>query len=154
MIFCLKSIIFSCRGDPVKAGKIFQDPDLSKAGFFHHFRKHRPLILADLKIKFAARLQKREPVFADRAAERIESIYRAYDIENSNVDTYLFILTDEGDDGLCRIVVGKSSSLSHSEHRYYVQAVLRSDEFLQYRDEIEQAFSSREFYADRAFSFW
>ena len=40
----------------------------------------------------------------NRAAERIESIYRAYDIENSNVDTYLFILTDEGDDGLCRIV--------------------------------------------------
>ena len=94
------------------------------------------------------------PGFADRAAERIESIYRAYDIENSNVDTYLFILTDEGDDGLCRIVMGKSSSLSHSEYRYYVQAVLRSDEFLQYRDEIEQAFSSREFYADRAFSFW
>ena len=91
------------------------------------------------------------PGFADRVAERIEAIYQAYDIENSNVDAYLFILTEENDQGRCRIFVDKSSYLNPSETHYAIQAILRGDEFVQYRDEIEQAFSSRAFYADRTF---
>ena len=91
------------------------------------------------------------PGFAERAAERIEAIYRAYDIENSNVDSYLFILTDETDHGLCRIAVHKPY-LDRSEPRYSFEAILRGDEFEQYRDEIEQAFSSRTFYTDHLFS--
>ena len=91
------------------------------------------------------------PGFADRAAERIESIYRAYDIENSNVDSYLFILTDETDHGLCRIAVHKPY-LDRSEPRYSFEAILWGEEYEQYRDEIEQAFSSRTFYTDHLFS--
>ncbi len=90
------------------------------------------------------------PGFAESVADRIESIYRDYDIENSNVDAYLFILTDENN-GLCRIAVSKSSSLDRSESRYTINAVLSGNEFLQYRDEIEQAFSSRVFYVDHGF---
>ena len=48
------------------------------------------------------------PGFDDRIAERIEAIYQAYDIENSNVESYYFILTDENDRGWCRIRVSKS----------------------------------------------
>lgn len=91
------------------------------------------------------------PGFAERAAERIESIYRAYDIENSNVDSYLFILTDETDHGLCRIAVHKPY-LNRSEPRYSFEAILWGEEYEQYRDEIEQAFSSRTFYTDHLFS--
>ena len=91
------------------------------------------------------------PGFAARVAERIEAIYQAYDIENSNVDSYLFVLTDEDDRGLCRISVGKSLDLKPSETRYTVEAVLKGKEFVQYRDEINQAFSSRAFYTARAF---
>ena len=93
------------------------------------------------------------PGFADRVAKRIEAIYQAYDIENSNVESYYFILTDENDRGWCRIRVSKSGP-SHSETHYTVKAILSGDEFVQYRDKIEQAFSSRAFYADRAFEIW
>ena len=91
--------------------------------------------------------------FADRAAERIEAIYRTYDVENSNVESYVFILTDENDRGWCRISVDKSVP-QDSETHYTVKAMLSGEDFLQYRDEIEQAFSSRAFYADRAFEIW
>ena len=93
------------------------------------------------------------PGFADRVAERIEAIYQAYDIENSNVDSYMFVLTKENDQSLCRIEVSRSLMV-RSEHRYTVTAILKGKEFVQYRDEIEQAFSSRAFYADRSFDIW
>ena len=93
------------------------------------------------------------PGFADRVAERIEAIYQAYDIENSNVDSYLFVLTVEDNQGLCRISVGRPLS-DRSEPRYEVTAVLRGHQFVQHRDEIEQAFSSRAFYAEHDFNIW
>ena len=93
------------------------------------------------------------PGFADRVAERIEAIYQAYDIENSNVNSYLFVLTVEDNQGLCRISVGRPLS-DRSEPRYEVTAVLRGHQFVQHRDEIEQAFSSRPFYAEHDFNIW
>ena len=93
------------------------------------------------------------PGFADHVAERLEAIYHAYDIENSNVDSYMFVLTKENDQSLCRIEVSRSLMV-RSEHRYTVTAILKGKEFVQYRDEIEQAFSSRAFYADRSFDIW
>ena len=93
------------------------------------------------------------PGFADSVAERIESIYQTYDIENSNVDAYLFILTDENDQGLCRIEISKTLS-GRSEPRYTLTAIIQGQKFAQYRDEIEQAFSSREFFDEHIFDVW
>ena len=93
------------------------------------------------------------PGFADSVAERIESIYQAYDIENSNVDSYLFVLTDENDQGFCRIEVSTPLS-DRSEPRYTVTAIIKGQKFVQYRDEIEQAFSSRAFYNEHMFGVW
>ena len=93
------------------------------------------------------------PGFADRVAERIEAIYQAYDIENSNVNSYLFVLTFEDNQGLCRISVGRPVS-DCSEPRYEVTAILSGHQFVQHREEIEQAFSSRAFYAEHNFNIW
>ena len=93
------------------------------------------------------------PGFAESVAEQIESIYQVYDIENTNVDSYLFILTDENDQGFCRIEVSTPLS-DRSEPRYTVTAIIKGQKFVQYRDEIEQAFSSRAFYNEHMFGVW
>ena len=90
--------------------------------------------------------------FAERVAERVEEIYQQYDVEESNVDSFLIYLTDENGEGLCRLSVSKAATYAPSEHRYAIQLLLKGDSFLQYREELEQVFTARPFYTERGFN--
>ncbi len=85
------------------------------------------------------------------SADLIEKIYYDCDIYNSNLDGLIFILTNEEGYERCRVLLNKSSSFDSSTDRYATYAVAQGEKILSVADELDQVFSSREFYKNRSF---
>ena len=85
------------------------------------------------------------------AADLIEKIYYDCDLYHSNLDGLIIILTDEEGNERCRVPISKSSAYFSSGDRYKIYAIAQGERILAVADELDQVFSSREFYSTRGF---